>query len=281
MREMLANATLLTHPKPDAPTCIITDASDTAVGAVLQQCIADVWCPISFFSRKLKPAETRYSTFDRELLAIYLAIKHFQYFVEGREFHVLTDHKPLIYARDARPDRHSPRQIRHLDFIAQFTADIRHVKGTENSAADALSRIAVSALHPRPAVVVDFRAMAEAQRDDPELRLHRANSSLDLQSVALPSTPVPLVCDVSLGHPRPFVPPAFRRQVFTGFPIQGFELLRSWSRHATFGRTSTGMFGTGPERVCSANVLRSIATPRLHWDLSSLRIPDSTRSTST
>lgn len=93
---MLANATLLTHPKPDAPTCIITDASDTAVGAVLQQCIADVWCPISFFSRKLKPAETRYST---ELLAIYLAIKHF---LEGREFHVLTDHKPLIYARDAR-----------------------------------------------------------------------------------------------------------------------------------------------------------------------------------
>lgn len=173
-KEMLANATLLTHPKPDAPTCIITDASDTAVGAVLQQCIADVW-------RKLKPAETRYSTFDRELLAIYLAIKHFQYFVEGREFHVLTDHKPLIYARDARPDRHSPRQIRHLDFIAQFTADIRHVKGTENSAADTLSRIAVSALHPRPAVVVDFRAMAEAQRDDPELRLHRANSSLDLQ----------------------------------------------------------------------------------------------------
>ena len=94
-KEALASASLLNHPKPSAPTCIVTDASDTAVGAVLQQCIGGVWCPISYFSKKLKPPETRYSTFDRELLAVYLAIKHFQHFVEGREFHVLTDHKPL------------------------------------------------------------------------------------------------------------------------------------------------------------------------------------------
>ena len=33
--------------------------------------------PLGFFSKKLKPAETRYSTFGRELLGIYLAIKHF------------------------------------------------------------------------------------------------------------------------------------------------------------------------------------------------------------
>ena len=46
----------------------------------------------------MTPAETRYSTFDRELLAVYLSIKHFRYFLEGRLFHVLTDHKPLTYA---------------------------------------------------------------------------------------------------------------------------------------------------------------------------------------
>jgi len=50
------------------------DASDHAVGAVLEQQIDSVWCPISYFSWKLHPAERKYSTFDRELLAAYLAI---------------------------------------------------------------------------------------------------------------------------------------------------------------------------------------------------------------
>ena len=76
-KDALANASLLAYPTPDAPTCLMTDASDTAVGAVLQQNINGTWQPISFFSRKMTPAESRYSTFDHELLAVYLAIKHF------------------------------------------------------------------------------------------------------------------------------------------------------------------------------------------------------------
>lgn len=51
-----------------------------------------------FFSQKLKPAETWYSTFGRELLGVYLAVRHFRYILEGHEFHVLTDHKPFTYA---------------------------------------------------------------------------------------------------------------------------------------------------------------------------------------
>jgi len=50
----------------------MNDASDTAVGAVLQQFIDGCWCPIVFFSRKLNTAESEYSAFDRELLAIYV-----------------------------------------------------------------------------------------------------------------------------------------------------------------------------------------------------------------
>ncbi len=46
-----------------------------------------------------------------------------------------------------RVDRHSPRHVRHWDFISQFTSDIRHVQGSANSAADALSRLNVNALH--------------------------------------------------------------------------------------------------------------------------------------
>jgi len=145
---------------------------------------------------------------------VYLAIKHFQHFVEGREFHILTDHKPLTYALAARPDRHSPRQIRHLDFISQFTSDLRHVKGSENTAADALSRIEVSALQPGPVMTIDFQAMATAQMGDPALGHLQENTSLDLKLVPLPFAEVTLMCDMSTGTPRPWVPHAFRRPVF-------------------------------------------------------------------
>ena len=63
-KEAPANASLLSYPTPDAPTCLMTDASDMAVRAVLQQHIQGTWHPISFFSHKMTPAETRYSTFD-------------------------------------------------------------------------------------------------------------------------------------------------------------------------------------------------------------------------
>ena len=52
---------------------------------------------MSFFSRKLLPAEKKYSTFDKELLAMYLAVKKFRYFIEGRKFAIFTDHKPLTF----------------------------------------------------------------------------------------------------------------------------------------------------------------------------------------
>ena len=154
IKDALADTALLAHPKPDTPTSIMVDASDTGIGAVLQQSINGEWRPLSYFSRKLSPAEARYSTFDRELLAVYLATRHFQHFLEGRQFFVLTDHKPLTYALSSHSDRYSPQQARHLDFISQFTTDIRHVKGALNPVADALSRVEVNAVQQTP--VMDF-----------------------------------------------------------------------------------------------------------------------------
>ena len=167
IKEALATTALLTHPKPFAPTCIMTDASDMAVGAVLQQEINGHWNPIAYFSKKLQPPETRYSTFDRELLAIYLAIKHFHHFVEGRNFHIATDHKPLTFALATASDKHTPRQIRHLDYISQFTTDIRHVSGPNNPVADALSRNAVCTLQSTQPPSVDLQALAQAQATAP------------------------------------------------------------------------------------------------------------------
>ena len=68
-KESLADATMLHHPHHNAPTSIATDASEQAVGAVSQQLNVS-WAPIAYFSKKLQPAQTKYSTFDRELLAL-------------------------------------------------------------------------------------------------------------------------------------------------------------------------------------------------------------------
>ena len=135
-----AVATGLAHPSATAETSINTDASDTAVGAVLQQCLHGVWTPISFFSRKLLPAENKYSTFDNELLAMYLVVKKFRYYVEGRKFAIFTDHKPLTFVFNKVSDKWSPRQQRHLCFISEFSTDIRYVPGPDNVVAGALSR---------------------------------------------------------------------------------------------------------------------------------------------
>ena len=65
---------------------LAVDASDAAIGAILQQFVGDSWQPLAFFSRELQAAESRYSTFGRELLAIYSAVRHFRYALEGHEF---------------------------------------------------------------------------------------------------------------------------------------------------------------------------------------------------
>src|SRR5690606_4251770 len=140
IKEALSSLTLLNHPVPGAPLALFTDASNVAVGAVLQQFHQNSWQPLGFFSRKLQGAETRYSAFGRELLAIYLAVKHSRHMVEGRPFTVYTDHKPITFAMTTSLERHSPCEARHLDFISSFTTDIQHVSGANNVVADALSR---------------------------------------------------------------------------------------------------------------------------------------------
>ena len=214
IKDTLAQSTMLSHPQPDAELCLMTDASDVAVGAVLQQKVDNHWQPLGFFSKRLQPAETRYSAFGRELLAVYLSIRHFRHHLEGRQFFVWTDHKPLTYALHKSITRHSPREIRHLDFISQFTTDIRHVRGTENTVADALSRI--SSLNPLPSTI-DLDAFAAVQRQDEELnqfRNHPSCSSFDFQDHPLPTSNNTITCDISTGRPRPFVPKAFRHSIF-------------------------------------------------------------------
>ena len=77
----LCNAVKLRHPDPFGALTLTTDASLVSVGAVLA---AEDGAPLAFFSKKLGPAEMKYSAFDRELLAVFLCLKHFPHMLEGR-----------------------------------------------------------------------------------------------------------------------------------------------------------------------------------------------------
>ena len=212
-KELLAQATLLAHPIEGAPLAIVTDASDVAVGAVLQQQLKNgVWQPLGFFSRKLRDPETRYSTFDRELLAVYLATRHFLHHLEGRPFTIFTDHRPLTFSLSKRTTPLSARQQRHLSFIAELTSDIQHVAGQRNVVADAFSRPAVIS---NVSLGIDYSQLAKDQGADSELVGCRSgHTGLTWEDVALAPSGPTLLCDVSTGSPRPWLPTPWRRRVF-------------------------------------------------------------------
>ncbi|GFY22927.1 hypothetical protein TNCV_2181881 [Trichonephila clavipes] len=104
--------------------------------------------------------------------------------------------------------------MRHLDFIAQYSTDIRHVQGNKNIVADALSGIKIDSI--TQSHMLNFRAFAEAQTIDSELQqfLHDSTSSLHLELKPCQISDHNLICDTSTGTPRPFVPTTFRKLIF-------------------------------------------------------------------
>ncbi|GBN97182.1 Transposon Ty3-I Gag-Pol polyprotein [Araneus ventricosus] len=171
----LANATLLSFPNSELPLSLFTDASDTAIGAVLQQYENSTWQPIPFYSKKLNDTQQNYSTYDRELLGLYLSVKHLKHYLEGRTFTIYTDHKPLIFAFHQKLDKAAPRQARQLNYISQFSTDIKYIKGENNIVADTLSRVTeVSS--------IDYDQIADAQTQDEELKSLQIITSLNIPS---------------------------------------------------------------------------------------------------
>ncbi|ROT81000.1 integrase core domain protein [Penaeus vannamei] len=136
---------------------------------------------------------------------------------EAKEFHILTDHKPLTFALHSRTRRQSPREERHLDYISQFTTDIRHIRGADNEATDALSRVTIAAAtHADDAV--DYHLVSSEQRQEASMTpLIEGQTSLSLERVKIPNSRDDLLCDVSLSYPRPYIPPSLRRRFFDAY----------------------------------------------------------------
>lgn len=141
---------------------------------------------------------------------MYQAVCHFRYMIEGRRCHVVTDHRPLIFAFSQKMEKASPRRVRQLDFISQFTTDIRHTPGIENLTADALSRI--GSINRQ----VDYAVIAAAQVNDDELKqLLQNENSLNLKYVQIPSCEDQLICNTSTSKIRPYIPKEFRQQILS------------------------------------------------------------------
>jgi cleavage and polyadenylation specificity factor subunit 1 len=150
------------------------------------------------FSKTLNPAQQKYRAYDLELLAVYEAVKHFHYMLEARHFIIFTDHKPITYAFQQKRGKCSPRQFNHLDFIAQFTTDIRHISGQENVVAESLSHVESVTATP---------SHDSSQDGDNELRkLLASNTALQLEKQQLSGTTVSIHCGMYAGRPRPYIP---------------------------------------------------------------------------
>lgn len=101
--------------------------------------------------------------------------------------------------------------------------------------ADALSRVSANALHTQNTVpVVDFMTMATVQANDPDLAKLRADSTLRFQQVPLlMSNGVTLLCDISTGVSRPWVPKTFRRTIFDALHSLSHPEIRATQRLVT------------------------------------------------
>lgn len=222
-------ATIIAHPMPNSPLALVTDASNSALGAVLQQLVDKEWQPLGFFSKKLNKTQQLYSAYDRELLAIYESIKHFKYMVEGRHFIIYTDHKPLTFAFQKKLQQCSPRQYNHLELISQYTTDIRHITGKDNITADAMTRIEGIAAPP------DFETIAQSQQRSNDLQqiLKDDSSSLKLTKVPIPGTTIFIFCDTSTSRPRPFIPEDLRRQIFNSIHSMSHPGVRASTKLVT------------------------------------------------
>lgn len=226
VKNELMEVTFLVFFDETAQLTLTTDASSSAIGAVLeQQRVGEQYEPLGFLSKKLSPAQTRYSAFDRELLGIYLGIKHFRHFLEGRNFCVYTDHKPLIGAMTSKAER-SPRQSRQLDYISQFTTDLRHIQGKNNVVADTLSRWEEAGIEK---VSVNLETIHKHQENDEQLAklCDGTTKSVKMERVLVMGTGITIWCEVSTGSQRPYIPEIIRKDVFAALHSQAHSGIRA------------------------------------------------------
>lgn len=165
------------------------------------------------FSKKLKPAETRYSSFDGELLAVYLEIKHFQYFLEGHTFRSQASHICL----------QSPSKSIHTKMISDTWITSLNSQLISATFVELITLLPTpyhelkqNALTQEIPPVFEFIVMAKAQQTNPELKTLLANPQAPTPQIIpcqLYTSDLTILCDTSTRLPRPFVSKSLQKPV--------------------------------------------------------------------
>lgn len=138
-KTLLTNDPILQYPDFSKPFRLTTDASNTALGAVLSQLTRNNDMPVAYASRTLNDSERNYSAIEKELLAIVWAVGYFRPYLYGRKFSIFTDHRPLQWLFAIKEP--SSRLFSWKSKLQAYDFEITYKKGSMNVAADALSRI--------------------------------------------------------------------------------------------------------------------------------------------
>lgn len=139
LKRLLSSFPVRRMPDPDSKFIVIVDASKNGIGSVLQQ-YDDAMTPfvVEYGSKQFDKSERKWSTMEQEAFAIVWSIKKWRHYLLGKEFELWTDHKPLIWLRTKKDiDNKLGRWCLQLE---EYNFIIKHIKGTDNVIADALSR---------------------------------------------------------------------------------------------------------------------------------------------
>ena len=138
LKFLLCSAPVLQAPNFEKQFILQTDASERGVGAVLNQLDGSgADHPVAYFSRKLLPREEKYSTVEKECLAIKLGIQAFRIYLLGRPFTVQMDHRALQWLD--RVKESNARLTRWSLSFQPYQFELAYRPGNQNGNADGLS----------------------------------------------------------------------------------------------------------------------------------------------
>ena len=139
LKTMVTTSPLLIYPRFNQPFLVSTDASNVGCGAILSQVVDERDQPIVYCSRKFTATESNYTTVEKELYAVVLALKHWRHYLYGQTIHVYSDQRSLSWGI-RQPD--SVRLTRFVQKLSEFTdLKIFYRRGSSNQGADFLSRM--------------------------------------------------------------------------------------------------------------------------------------------
>ena len=142
IKNKVANATENTHYNPHLGTRIKCDASRAGVGAGLEQRSPKGWHTVAFASRFLNSDEERYTVNELELLGVVWSVEHFKYYLFGKSFTIITDHRALLsIMKEQRSNKsYNSRLTRWVDRLLLFDFNIEHIPGAKMGLVDYISQ---------------------------------------------------------------------------------------------------------------------------------------------